>query len=101
MLYFLRFWKVFDGNVWFYAGFKRFLQPNVMFPQVLKGFRWKRLIQCRFWKVFDAKCCISLGFERFLMEKFVLSKVLKGLSAKALSNRCSWKHLGAQSSQSS
>ena len=83
MLYFLRFWKVFDGNVWFYACFRRFLNPHVVFPYFLKGFPWKSLVLCRFWKVFDAKCCISLSFESFLVEKSLLSKVLKGMSAKA------------------
>ena len=55
MLYFLRFWKVFDGKVWFYAGFERFLMPNVVFPFVLKGFWWKSLVYQRFWKVWVPK----------------------------------------------
>ena len=69
---------VFDGKVWFYAGFGRFLIPNVVFLQVLKGFPWKCLVLCKFLKVFDAKCCISFGFERFSMEKFGFMQVLKG-----------------------
>ena len=32
----------------FYAGFERFLMPNVVFPYVLKGLRWKSLVLCMF-----------------------------------------------------
>ena len=28
MLYFLRFWKVFDGQIWFSYDFERFLEPD-------------------------------------------------------------------------
>ena len=38
MLYFLRFWKVSDGSLWFYACFRRSLKPNVVLRKVLDGF---------------------------------------------------------------
>ena len=55
MLYFLRFWKVSDGNLWFYAGFRRFWKQNVIFAKVLKGFWWNSLVYQRFWKVWVSK----------------------------------------------
>ena len=55
MLYFLRFWNVSDGNLWFYVGFKRLLKPNVVFIQVLEVLRWNRLVYQRFWKVWMSK----------------------------------------------
>ena len=64
---------------------------HVVFPQVLKGFRWKSLVLYRFWKVFDAKCCISLGFERFSMEKFGFMQVLKGFEFQMLYFLRFWK----------
>ena len=38
MLYFLKFWKVSEGNLWLYAGFRRFWQRNVVLRKVLDGF---------------------------------------------------------------
>ena len=94
MLYFLRFWKVSDGKLWFYVGFRRFLKWIVVFPKVLKGFWWKTLVLCRFWKVFGLKCCISLGFERFLMEIFGFMQVLEGFGSKMLYLLRFWKVSG-------
>ena len=86
MLYFHRLWNVSDGTVWFSLGFERFWVPNVVFPQVLKGFWWNGLVFLRFWKVFGAKCCIFLGFQRFLMKSLVYQRCWKLWVAKAQQN---------------
>ena len=67
-----RFWKVFDGNVWFYASFKRFLKLNVVFPYVLIGFPWKCLVLVRVWKVLNVKAHQSFQTYSFHYIKSML-----------------------------
>ena len=43
-MYFLRFWNVLVGNVWFSFGFTRFGLLNIMFPSVLEGVGWTSLV---------------------------------------------------------
>ena len=82
MLYFLRFWKVSDGNLWFYAGFRRFWKPNVIFAKVLKGFWWNSLVYQRLWKV------------------WVLKRTRASKPFNFIIDRCFVKHFGAQGPQS-
>ena len=61
-----------DGNLWFYAGFGRFLKPNVVLRQVLDG------------------------FGRFKSFQTVPELTNHSIS---LSNRCPVNHFGAQGVQ--
>ena len=101
-LYFLRFWKVSDGNLWFHVGFWRFWKPNVVVAKVLKGFWWNSLAYQRFWKVWMSKRTraskpFNFIIETMLCEAFWSSRPPEHLKHHfSLSNRCPVSHASKQ-----